>query len=106
MSLKKKAKIERTKSSTPSIFSSHIETISQLSSLPQGLCIVGAMCSGKSSLIRSLADEFNKNILTVYMDSSIDSKNLIGTYVCSDIPGELIWKTRILAHAAQTGSWI
>ena len=40
------------------------------------------------------------------MDSSIDSKNLIGTYVCSDIPGEFIWKTGILAHAAETGSWI
>ena len=106
MSLKKKAKIERSKSSTPSIFSSHMETLSRLSSLSQGLCIVGAMCSGKSSLIRSLATDSEKHILTVYMDSSIDSKNLIGTYVCSDIPGEFIWKTGILAHAAETGSWI
>ena len=106
MSLKKKQKLEEIPISDPSNFSSYIPTLLPLLSLPVGLCIQGPACSGKSSIIQSLSKHCAVPLLTVYIDSSIDSKNLIGTYVCSEVPGEFVWKTGILAYAAEHGAWI
>ncbi len=30
-------------------------------------------------------------VIELHLDDSIDSKSLLGTYVCTDVPGEFTW---------------
>lgn len=38
--------------------------------------------------------------------NSFDLKTLIGNYICTDIPGEFIWKPGILSQCCQAGHWL
>lgn len=57
-------------------------------------CIVvdGPLSSGKTTLIEYLAFKSNNKLIKYQMDEFMDSKSLIGNYICSDIPGEFLWK--------------
>lgn len=106
MSIRKRAKIERKDYKVIEQFSSALFTLDSCLLTRYGLCIVGPPSSGKSSLLRLFAEKHSQALLTVYMDSSIDSKNLVGTYICGEVPGEFIWKSGILTQAVERGSWI
>ncbi|KAG2281052.1 hypothetical protein Bca52824_052272, partial [Brassica carinata] len=54
--------------------------------------LYGPSGSGKSALIRRLADESGNQVVFIHMDDQLDGKTLVGTYVCTDQPGEFKWQ--------------
>ncbi|KAH9400523.1 AAA ATPase midasin [Tyrophagus putrescentiae] len=68
------------------------------------------MGSGKTTLIRQLARltgrEQPPDVLTVQISDQVDSKYLLGSYICSDVPGEFLFNLGPLLRAIQSGSWL
>ena len=49
--------------------------------------------AGKSALLQELARlTGNLDLMTVHMDDQMDSKTLLGAYVCTTRPGEFVWQ--------------
>ena len=42
----------------------------------------------------------------LHISSQTDSKALVGSYVCSDVPGEFVWQAGILTQAVIHGHWL
>jgi len=38
----------------------------------------------------------NENLLTVQLGEDTDSKSMLGSYHCTDIPGEFVWQPGVL----------
>ena len=63
-------------------------------------CIVieGDLSTGKTMLVEYLSKKTNNELIKYQMDDFMDSKSLIGNFVCSEIPGEFLWKAGPLYH--------
>lgn len=76
----------------------------------QPILVQGTVGSGKTSLIEYLGALTNRfqspQLVKVQMGDQIDSKSLIGSYCCTDIPGEFIWKPGPLTTAMINGNWL
>ncbi|OII77422.1 hypothetical protein cand_009130 [Cryptosporidium andersoni] len=59
-----------------------------------------------SNLIYNQLSRTNGNIISLYLDSSIDSKTLMGAWICGEKPGDFVWKYGILAECMINGSWL
>ena len=72
------------------------------------IILQGKVGSGKSFLLRELASvlDHDSKIVELHLDDQIDSKTLLGGYVCSDVPGEFLWRPGILTSAVSQGSWL
>lgn len=63
--------------------------------LSSGRCLLvsGPSGCGKSSLMHKLAAAtHNEDLLELYMDANTDSRALLGSYMCSQTPGEFFWQ--------------
>lgn len=74
-------------------------------------CIIrGQSGSGKSAMLDYIAAQTNRlnppQYIKVQIGDQIDSKLLIGTYVCTEIPGQFEWQPGPLTRAMSYGSWI
>lgn len=86
--------------------------LNQLSEAPFGhFAVTGPPGSGKMSLLHSLNHKYreeyfkeeskNQNrLIVVTLEETFDSKNLVGTYVCSET-GEFVFKKGPLTVAAE-----
>ena len=45
-------------------------------------------------------------MIKIHLGDQSDAKTLLGSYVCTDIPGEFRWQPGALTQAVQRGSWI
>ena len=71
------------------------------------ILLEGIIGSGKTSYIEELARiTGNTDLIKVNLDESFDSKDLLGTYVCTDVPGEFKWQPGALTKAVLEGRWI
>ena len=72
------------------------------------LLVSGPAGSGKSTLINELAHRLgqSKTLVRVHMDEQIDSKVLLGTYVCSEGAGEFTWQPGVVSQAVANGRWL
>ncbi|KAG7171260.1 Midasin-like 4, partial [Homarus americanus] len=72
--------------------------------------IEGVVGSGKTSLVEHLAcvtGRFKAPFLTkVQLGDQTDSKTLLGTYCCTQTPGEFVWRPGSLTQAVTKGYWI
>lgn len=70
--------------------------------------VMGESGSGKSYLISQLAQIMHQQskLIELHFDDQTDSKSLIGSYICSDIPGEFIYRYGLLTQAIVNGTWI
>ena len=72
----------------------------------QPILLYGEIGCGKSSLIRDLAAATGQleHLVEVYIDSQTDARAMLGAYVCSDIPGEFVWRngTELLSRCILT----
>ena len=68
----------------------------------------GGVGCGKSFMVRELAAATGQdaNLIELHLDDQTDSKTLIGTYVCSDVPGEFVWQAGVITQAATQGHWL
>ena len=45
-------------------------------------------------------------LIRIQLDDQMDSKTLLGTYVCTDTPGEFLWQPGALTQAVMQGRWV
>ncbi|CAI9114384.1 OLC1v1015101C1 [Oldenlandia corymbosa var. corymbosa] len=66
----------------------------------------GPAGSGKTALINMLAQHRSSQVLSIHMDEHIDGKTLLGSYVCTEQPGEFRWQPGSLTQAVLKGYWV
>jgi midasin (ATPase involved in ribosome maturation) len=67
----------------------------------------GPVGCGKSCLLDECARlTGNVDIIRIHLDDQIDSKTLIGTYTCTDVPGEFMYQPGAITQAVQQGRWV
>ncbi|XP_055945739.1 midasin-like isoform X2 [Argiope bruennichi] len=70
----------------------------------------GPVGCGKTSLIQEIASLIGRrpveNFLKIQLGDHVDSKMLLGAHVCTDIPGQFVWKPGILIKAMTEGHWL
>ena len=64
--------------------------------------------SGKTTILRHLARAvgFAHDLIELHLDDATDGKALLGTYVCTDVPGEFSWQAGAVTAAAAAGRWL
>ncbi|KDR17835.1 Midasin, partial [Zootermopsis nevadensis] len=76
----------------------------------RAICLQGPVGSGKTSLVEHLALLTGRNTapyyLKVQLGDQTDSKMLLGSYRCTDVPGEFVWQPGVLTQAVIAGCWI
>lgn len=73
------------------------------------VCLQGAVGCGKTAIVEHLAKITNHgptDFVKVQLGDQTDSKMLLGTYRCTDIPGEFIWQPGVLTQAVTAGKWL
>lgn len=68
--------------------------------------VEGASSSGKTSLVEHIAGATRNRLIKYQMDYYMDSKSLVGSYVCSSVPGEFVWKAGPLYEAVAADCWL
>ncbi len=86
----------------------------------------GPAASGKSRMVLHVAEKLGKGtqftsftgtnvpiltqhalaaagLIRIHLDDQMDSKTLLGSYVCTDTPGEFLWQPGALTQAVQQG---
>ena len=76
--------------------------------LSKPLVLQGNIGCGKSFLIRELAEVLGQKskLIELHVSGQTDCKALIGSYVCSDVPGEFVWQAGIITQAVILGHWL
>lgn len=76
----------------------------------RAICLQGPVGSSKTALVEYLAAitgrEIGESFIKVQLGDQTDSKMLLGTYRCTDIPGEFVWQLGVLTQAVIEGSWL
>ena len=63
---------------------------------PYPILVEGLSGSGKSLALRHMARLLgHRDVIELHLDSQMDSKTLLGSYVCTDTPGEFVWKAGV-----------
>ncbi|XP_073036075.1 midasin-like isoform X3 [Primulina eburnea] len=68
--------------------------------------LYGPSGSGKSTFINKLANTHGSRVLQLHTDEQMDGKTLIGSYVCTEQPGEFRWQPGSLTQAVLNGFWV
>ncbi|CAL8083642.1 unnamed protein product [Calicophoron daubneyi] len=67
--------------------------------------ICGPVGCGKSSFIRLLSHKISAQTIWVQVSDQTDAKSLLGTYSCTEIPGQFAWHPGPLLTAVLQGYW-
>ncbi|KAK0425090.1 hypothetical protein QR680_009022 [Steinernema hermaphroditum] len=68
------------------------ETISAFFEKDALLVLKGPIGCGKTSVIREIAQSRNLPLRIIQMGDQLDAKVLFGSYHCTEIPGDFVWK--------------
>ncbi|XP_070579649.1 LOW QUALITY PROTEIN: midasin-like [Ptychodera flava] len=76
----------------------------------QPVLLEGPVGCGKTALVEHLAAVTGRvktpHLMKVQLGDQTDSKALLGTYRCTDVPGEFVWQAGALTQAVTQGHWI
>ncbi|KCV71765.1 hypothetical protein H696_01183 [Fonticula alba] len=76
-------------------------------SLSAPVLLHGPAGAGKTSLVEELARATGQpELLKIHLGDQTDGKALLGTYVCTDVPGEFRWQAGVLTRAVSEGLWV
>lgn len=72
------------------------------------ILVGGPSASGKTAVVMHAARKLGKDkgLIRIHLDDQMDSKTLLGSYVCTDTPGEFLWKAGALTQAVLQGRWV
>jgi midasin len=64
--------------------------------------------TGKTALLDELARRCGQfdSMIRVHLDDQLDSKILLGSYICTEEPGQFKWQPGALTQAVRGGRWI
>lgn len=78
--------------------------------LNRAICLEGPVGCGKTCLVEYLARRtgrvLGKDFVKIQLGDQMDGKMLLGTYRCTDVPGEFVWQPGVLTQAVLEGSWL
>ncbi|RVE47722.1 hypothetical protein evm_007611 [Chilo suppressalis] len=75
----------------------------------KAVSLLGPVGSGKTSLVEHLAAITGRKGVAfkkVQLGDQTDSRMLLGSHQCTDVPGEFIWRPGVLTEAVQNGHWL
>lgn len=75
----------------------------------KGVLICGGIGTGKSFLVRYLATITSTSIeRIIFLNGGdvVDSKSLVGQYVCGEKPGDFFWVPGAVTRALESGLWL
>lgn len=76
----------------------------------RAICLQGPVGCGKTTLVEYLANKTGRKLgidfIKVQLGDQTDGKTLLGTYRCTDVPGEFIWLPGVLTQAVTEGNWL
>jgi midasin len=92
---------------TPTI-SQNLENIAHALKRPHPLLLSGLAGSGKTLLIRHVAQSLGKldKMVTLHLNEQSDAKLLLGLYTTGDVPGTFVWRPGVLTTAVLEGRWV
>lgn len=70
--------------------------------------IQGDTGCGKLTLLKEIARVmgFQDKLVCLQLNDQSDGRSLLGSYICSDVPGEFKWQAGILTQAVVNGYWL
>ena len=83
----------------------NLEVLRRSLSVHRCVLLSGGVGTGKTTMCRFLASEQNVEMISVGLDSSVDIKDLVGTFR-STAPGRFDFQLGPLAMCAQAGKWL
>ncbi|KAK4546637.1 hypothetical protein LTR36_001854 [Oleoguttula mirabilis] len=88
--------------------SHNVQSLATAIQSPQPLLATGLAGSGKTLLIRHVAQKLGKldKMVTLHLNEQSDAKLLIGIYTTGDTPGTFVWRPGVLTKAVQEGRWV
>ncbi|MCO5587040.1 hypothetical protein L7F22_040985 [Adiantum nelumboides] len=108
--------IIRTRSWSPSFGNSmlatqalkgNLKSLALALSQQEPILLEGSAGSGKTCLIRELGElTGNTDAVFIHLNEQVDGKTLLGTYLCTDIPGEFRWQPGAITQAVLQGLWL
>ena len=58
-------------------------------------------------MLRHMAHHLSlPSLVELHIDDQMDIKTLLGTYICTDLPGEFKWQPGVLTQAVTVGRWV
>ncbi|XP_076077814.1 midasin-like isoform X3 [Mytilus galloprovincialis] len=89
---------------------SHLRSLALAVASGNPVLLQGPVGCGKTSLVEHLAQVTGRQkspaLMKIQLGDQTDSKALLGTYRCTDIPGEFLWQPGILTRAVTEGHWV
>jgi len=72
------------------------------------ILLEGPHGSGKTALLQHLAHlaGWGHDLVELHLDDVQDGKTLLGSYVCTDVPGEFAWQPGVVTQAVAEGRWL
>jgi midasin len=86
----------------------NVNNVASALKLPQPLLLTGLAGSGKTTLVRHIAQRLGKldEMVSLHLNEQSDAKLLVGVYTTGDTPGSFVWKPGVLTTAVQEGRWV
>ena len=86
----------------------NLEATAKAISTASSILITGLSGSGKTSVIREIAQRLGKasTMLTLHLNEQTDAKLLIGIYTSATTPGSFTWQPGVLTTAVREGRWV
>ncbi|CAL1290109.1 unnamed protein product [Larinioides sclopetarius] len=87
-----------------------LHSIALAVSSSEPVLLQGPVGCGKTSLIQQIALMTGRhpveNFLKIQLGDHVDSKMLLGAHICTETPGQFVWKPGILIRAMTQGHWL
>lgn len=87
-------------------FSEVLKYIDVAVSMRRPVCVHGNEGVGKTLLVHTAAHRHHKRLVVISISEQLDLNTLIGSHVCTDVPGDFAWKRGVLLAAIQEGDWL
>ncbi|XP_076466261.1 midasin-like [Babylonia areolata] len=87
-----------------------LHTLALAVSAGRPVLVQGPVGCGKTLLVQHLATLTGRqgapHLIKVQLGDQTDSKALLGTYQCTEIPGQFVWRAGVLTEAVTKGYWV